>query len=65
MQNLVDALDSVRDSPEARQRLAAALRWSYENLLPELRPQLSMSRPVRFTWPWLWGWITAPQDAVA
>jgi hypothetical protein len=34
VQVLVQALDQVRDAPEARQRLAGTLRWTYENLLP-------------------------------
>jgi hypothetical protein len=65
MHNLVDALDTVRDAPEARQRLATALRWSYENLLPELRSQPSVSRQVRFTWPWRKGWFMMSGGAVA
>jgi TPR repeat protein len=37
---LAAALDIVRDAPETRFRLAAALRWSYENLLPgQMAPQ--------------------------
>jgi hypothetical protein len=32
METLLHGLDRVRDAPEARQRLARVLRWSYENL---------------------------------
>ncbi len=65
MHNLVDALDRVRDAPEARQRLAAALRWSYENLLPELPPQPAMNRRARCARMWWKGWAMAPRGAVA
>ena len=54
------ALDQVRDAPEARHRLAAALRWAYENLLPP--PIEPAPRPVRH---WLPAWPGRPRHIVA
>jgi hypothetical protein len=65
MQSMVDALDLVRDAPEARRRLATALRWSYENLLPELRPQHLMQKQVPFRPTWRNGRTVAPEGATA
>jgi len=53
LHTLVEALDQVRDSPEQRQRLAAVLRWTYENLLPTPRTLASQASCswLRALWP--------------
>jgi TPR repeat protein len=45
VRSMLASLDDLRDAPEARQRLAAILRWTYDTLLPASTEMSPQSRP--------------------
>jgi hypothetical protein len=61
LEHLLQGLDRVRDAPEARQRLARILRWSYENLSPQPPPV----REVRRLGSWWKAWRGAAPGVTA